>query len=78
MGVEVIVSIDDLHMGHLEQIASELRQLGMTVRHRMDSVGVISGVVDAAALSAIEAIDGVEEVELSRAVQLPSPDSPVQ
>ena len=76
--LEIVVSVDDAHLGTIQQVVEALSELGMTVERRLDSIGVIGGVVDPRMVPAIEKVKGVDGVEFAREFQLPRPDSPVQ
>lgn len=78
MAIQIVVSVDDEHLGRLDEIAAALERMGVKVEHRMPSLGTISGVADAAAVERIRAVAGVEAVEVARTFQVPPPDSEVQ
>lgn len=68
---EQLVSID--------AVAAALEAAGLRVNEVMGSVGVITGTADDPGhLAALEALDGVDSVEVAGAYQLPPPDSPIQ
>ncbi|MDQ4049339.1 MAG: ketohydroxyglutarate aldolase [Actinomycetota bacterium] len=75
---EVVVSVKDEHLERLGAVAEELRSAGMAVGEVMDELGVVSGSIDAAKMEELSAVTGVANVERSREVRIPPPDSPVQ
>jgi hypothetical protein len=51
----------------------------LRVSETLESVGAVSGSVDdPGSIDALRHVDGVASVEVSRAIQLPHPDEPVQ
>ena len=77
--VEVNVLIDDEHLANIEEVASALSREGLSVGKTLRSVGVITGLVaDTERTDALRSVAGVVGVEVTRDVQLPPPDAPVQ
>jgi hypothetical protein len=76
--VEVLVSVDDKHIGEIKRIADDLARLGMDVDRLLGAIGVISGRVEKTKLRNLEGVPGVAEVEIAEQFQLPPPDSPIQ
>jgi hypothetical protein len=73
--VAVTVTVDDEHLGSIDQLAESLRAAGMDVEQVLRPVGVITG----SAPSGWEApagLDGVAAVEPQRTIRLPPPDEP--
>jgi hypothetical protein len=62
----VIITVDDEHLGQIDNVASELRSAGVTVTNVMNTVGIISGEVSEGALEAVRAVSGVKAVEPER------------
>jgi hypothetical protein len=76
--VEVVVVVDDSHLSEIKRLADVLAEMGMVVEHRLDAVGVISGLIEKEKVGNLEEVEGVSGVEVAKQFQLPSPDSPVQ
>jgi hypothetical protein len=75
---QVVISVADDQVGDMSSVVEGLQAAGLTVTEVLDSVGVVTGTVDAAALSALSTVPGVVEVEQSRVFEAPPPDSAVQ
>jgi hypothetical protein len=76
--VAVVVSIADDHLDDLAEVVVRLRGAGLVVDGVMDAIGMISGTVDIDAVEALEAVDGVTDVELQRSVRVSPPDVEIQ
>jgi hypothetical protein len=76
--VNVIVSVDDLHLPDILEVAQALRKAGVKVEQIMDTVGVITGSCNPQTVSNLAQIDGVAAVEEEQGYQLPPPDSEIQ
>ncbi len=77
--VEVKVLVDDDHLPKIDEVASALSQAGLSVGQTLRSTGVITGSVsDTGKTDALRQVAGVVGVEVSREIQLPPPDAPVQ
>jgi hypothetical protein len=75
---QVVISVADDQVGDMSSVVEGLQAAGLTVTEVLDSVGVVTGTVDEAALSALSTVPGVVEVEQSRVFEVPPPDSAVQ
>ena len=75
---QVVISVADDRVDDLREVVDALRAAGLRVHEVLDSVGVVTGTVDGAALGALSTVPGVIDVERSRLYELPPPDSPVQ
>lgn len=73
-----MVSVDDDHSGDLPAVVERLRAAGMEVDQALDSIGTVTGSVDAGRAPAVAEVKGVAGVETSREFRLPPPDAPVQ
>ncbi len=71
---EVIVTVDESHLDHIDQVVQALRDSGMRVYQVADVV--IAGQTDDAAR--LTRVDGVMSVEPSRRYRLAPPDAEVQ
>ncbi len=76
--IDVVVSVKDDHLDHLDRVVADLRAAGLHVRDRLERLGAVTGSVPAGRLDSLSAIDGVDAVEQEREFQLPPPDSDVQ
>lgn len=76
--VGVVVSVDDAHLDHLDQVVQDLRAAGLQVRDTLGGLGTVIGSVPAAQLSSLWSVDGVDSVERERSYGLPPPDADVQ
>lgn len=76
--VKVSVSVDDSHLGRLDEVAQAAEAAGMTVQGREAAIGVLTGSVAADKLDRLRSVAGVEHVETQREVRVPPPDSEVQ
>ena len=78
-GAEVSVLVDDEHLATIDEVASALSRAGLRVGQTLRSTGVVTGSVAAKALiDDLREVDGVVGVEVTREIQLPPPDAPVQ
>lgn len=75
---QVVISVADDQVDDMSTVVAALRHAGLRVDEVLDSVGVVTGTVDGDALGSLSTVPGVAEVERSRVVQVPPPDSPVQ
>ncbi|MFI6008983.1 hypothetical protein ACIBAG_09130 [Streptomyces sp. NPDC051243] len=73
--VGVILAVDP---DRFAEVVDALRRAGLTVTGEQPALGTLSGTVTEDRLPALEAVDGVESMDLERIVQLPPPDSPIQ
>jgi hypothetical protein len=79
MAVEnVNISVADDFRGRLDEVVAGGERVGLRVRQRLDSIGVLTGSIDSAQIPALERVPGVSRVERERRVQLPPPESRVQ
>ena len=71
--------VDSEHLSSIDAVAKALEGAGLRVSGVMGTVGVITGTTDDPdQLGALEQLDGVDSVEVTRKIQLPPPDSPIQ
>lgn len=71
--------VNDEHLPSIDAVAKTLEGAGLRVSGVMETVGVITGTADDPdQLHALEQLDGVDAVEVTRKIQLPPPDSPIQ
>ncbi|MBD0272805.1 MAG: hypothetical protein ICV73_12855 [Acetobacteraceae bacterium] len=76
--VQVSVSVDDSHLGRLDEVSLAAEAAGMTVRRREPAIGVLTGSIAEDKLDWLRAVAGVEHVETQREIRIPPPDSPIQ
>ena len=78
-GADVTVLVDDEHLATIDEVASALSRAGLRVGQTLRSTGVVTGSVDDKALiDDLRGVDGVVGVEVTRDIQLPPPEAPVQ
>jgi len=76
---EVVVSVDEEHRDAVQDVASRLQDAGLEGAVVLAEAGVVTGgVAHAEAFHALKGVAGVEAAEISRDIQLPPPDEPVQ
>lgn len=79
MSVQVNVLVADDHIDSIDDVAAALGEAGLRLGQTLPTTGVITGsVADHDQTDALRKVAGVASVEVSRDVQLPPPDSPVQ
>lgn len=78
MSEKIVVSVDDDHLGQIDEVVGRLQAAGMRVEQVLHAVGVITGSVDNPALAQLDAVTGVAAVEPQRTYRLPPPDADVQ
>ena len=76
--VQVSVSVDDSHLGRLDEVSRAAEVVVMTVQRREAAIGVLTGSIAADRLDRLRAVPGVEHVEAQREIRIPPPDSPLQ
>jgi hypothetical protein len=77
--VVVNIIVDEGHLEALEDVAERLRAAGLRRGRTLPAIGSITGMVDdPRQLEDLKAVQGVQAAELSRSVELPPPDAPVQ
>jgi hypothetical protein len=78
-GVEVNITVDEAHLEALDEVAERLRAAGLRGGQTLPAVGSITGTVDhPRQLEHLKAVQGVRAAELSRAIDVPPRDAPVQ
>lgn len=61
--VNILVSVDDLHVGQLNEVAGELRSAGMNVAETFPLSGTIAGEAPMNELHKLRQVDGVASVD---------------
>ena len=75
---DVTVTVADSHAGDVEEVAERLRRAGMQVDRVLPAIGIVTGSIDATAVSALAALPGVAAVEPQTGFQIAPPDADVQ
>jgi hypothetical protein len=78
MSERVTVTIDDKHLGRLDDIADRLQGAGMQVEQVLQPIGIITGSVSPTQRHSLEDVPGVAAVEGESSFQLAPPDADVQ
>lgn len=76
--VKVVIGIADDSVGDLAAVVDRLQAAGVEVHEPLEALGTVTGTVDAAAVEAVRALEGVAAVETSRGFRLRPPDSDIQ
>ena len=75
---EVAILVDDAHLKQVDDVVEGLKAAGLNVKSVLREVGSITGEITEDQMTSLRDVPGVSHVEVSRRVQLPPPDSPVQ
>lgn len=75
---DVTLTVADDHVGKIVEVAAAARAAGMRVDQVLDQVGVICGTAPEGCAPRLQALDGVDAVELGETYLVNPPDSPVQ
>ncbi|MGH3788775.1 MAG: hypothetical protein ACRDRG_20000 [Pseudonocardiaceae bacterium] len=78
MSDSITITVDDDHVGRINDLANQLRAAGMQVHQVLGAAGIITGAVPDAQRPAIAQVPGVASVENQQEFQLPPPDSDIQ
>ncbi|ACL60945.1 hypothetical protein [Methylobacterium nodulans] len=76
--VRLTLNISDSHMNKIATVATAAKQIGMKVEHKLDDLGVLTGVIDRDKLNLLRQVEGVSNVEEERNINIPPPDSDIQ
>jgi hypothetical protein len=76
--IDIVVTIDDTHIGQMNTIVKQLESRGLKVLNSMASIGVVSGKARREDCARFQSIPGIKSVESAGSVQLPPPDSEIQ
>ena len=74
----VRVSIDDSHLGQIDDVVKRLKHSGLDVTGVMPKLGTVTGSVEPTKMTAIRALKGVATVESAQEYQLPPSDAKIQ
>ena len=75
---EVIVTVHEEHLDDMETVTKRLEEAGLAVDHVLDFIGQVTGRCSGPVAEALKEIDGVDDVAVSKKVQLPPPGSVIQ
>ncbi|MGH3432980.1 MAG: hypothetical protein ACRDQB_09115, partial [Thermocrispum sp.] len=75
---QVLISVDTDEPDQLSDIAARLSAAGLDVAAVHDAISVITGTVDEDAITALQQIPGVLDVERQRSYRIAPPGSDVQ
>jgi UDP-N-acetylmuramate-alanine ligase len=76
--VSLLVSVNDDHLDRFSEVVKDVENAGMEVEQRMDDLGVITGSIDSEKVEPLRQVEGVAQIEESRGVEIPPPDSDIQ
>ena len=76
--VQVTVSLDEAHIGQINQVADQLRAAGLEVDQVLSTIGIVTGSIEADIMPSLSQVDGVESVEQGRTYKLAPPNSDLQ
>ena len=75
---EVIVTVHEKHLDEMETVTKRLEDAGLAVDHVLDFIGQVTGRCSGAVAEALKGGDGVDDVAVSKKIQLPPPGSLIQ
>jgi hypothetical protein len=76
--IEVIVTVDDRHLSRLQEIAEQLKAIGIKDVQTQIGIGLITGKGSSDALNAARKVPGITAVEPTGSVQIAPPESDIQ
>jgi len=76
--MEVIVTLDEDHLSHIEEIAKQLSAMGLRAVNTLGSIGAVTGRASPSLLVKLHGIRGVAAIEPSGSVQVAPPESDIQ
>jgi methylmalonyl-CoA mutase cobalamin-binding subunit len=74
----VVVTVDEMHVDRIQQVADALRQAGFEVNQVLGTSGIITGNVEPSKRASLASVPGVMAVEDDQTIQLAPPDSKIQ
>ena len=78
MAEEIKVNLTIEEGANVEAVVRAAESAGLKVERSLESIGVISGVIDAASLETLRRIPQIVNVERAREIKIPGPGSPIQ
>ncbi len=76
--VDLLVSVDEEHLGRFSEVVKSIKDAGMDVEQKMEEIGVLTGSIDHEKVERLRKVEGVSDVEQSRRFQIAPPDSDIQ
>ena len=76
--VSVTISVADDYLDQFDAVVKRSEAAGLQVEQQLETLGIISGLIDPEKVADLYRAAGVSDVEESREYQLPPPDSPIQ
>ena len=76
--LDVTVSIKNDHLPRFRELVEGMKKSGLDVERQLQSVGVVTGKIDANRVADLRALNGIGAVEEGREYQIAPPDSEVQ
>ncbi len=78
MKKQILISIEDGHLGRMPAVIAELEGEGLEVRRSLPALGVVSGAAEEAKLPSLRGVKGVSSLEEEKTTYIPPPDAPIQ
>lgn len=77
--VKLSISVDDEHLDKMPEVVKKIKKAGVKVDQQLESLGIITGSVDADRFDLLDRIKGVANVERDEgSFQIAPPDSELQ
>jgi len=76
--VQVLIAIDDEHLNDIDRVVKACEKAGLEVESSLESIGTITGAIDADKLDELSRIRGVAGVERDGEYDIGPPDSDLQ
>jgi hypothetical protein len=77
MRERLVLTVASDQLDQINEVASQVADVGFEVEQVLPTIGVITGSVDQDQVPALEALEGIDAVELDRDVSIPPPDSEI-
>ncbi|MGJ7906649.1 hypothetical protein ACOQFL_09235 [Actinopolyspora sp. H202] len=71
MAEEVVVTVRDEWLDHIDTVVRRLRRIGMRVDRVLELVGMITGLLESEHFDAARAVPGVAAVERGETLRIP-------
>ena len=75
---KLLVSVADDALADFAAVVRDCERAGLAVEETMDTIGVITGTIDAARLDGLKQVRGVRDVEDASTTTIAPPESDVQ
>jgi hypothetical protein len=76
--LDVTVSVKDDHLPRFVELVEHMKKSGLDVERQLQSVGVVTGKIDAEKLAQRRTLNGIGSVEEARSYQIAPPESEIQ